>query len=98
MAEKTVSATYRELVGLMAAYLSHASIEATLSTVLEKKRLSPAELGPADLPEVVAEAMVGLRLFCDPERLPDLMVDLAELCERRGAAGEGATGSPAGAC
>ncbi len=25
-----------------------------------------AELGPEDLPEVVAEAMVGLRLFCDP--------------------------------
>ncbi len=86
----TASATYRELMALMSAYLSPASVEATLRTVLEKERLSAAELGLDDLPEVVAEAMVGLRLFCDPERLPDLMLDLAELCEESGAAGDDA--------
>jgi hypothetical protein len=34
--------------------------------------------------------MVGLRLFCPPERLPDLMIELAELCDREtlGANGE----------
>ena len=82
----TAGATCRELVALMSAYLSPASVEATLRTVLDKQRLSAADLGPDELPEVVAEAMVGLRLFCDPDRLPDLMVDLAELCEESGAA------------
>ena len=91
----TSSAAYRELVALLATYLSDVSIEATLGTVLAKMDLSAAELGPEDLPRVVAEAMVGLRLFCNPERLPELMVDLAELCERRAAAGEGVVDSPA---
>ena len=75
------SDSYRGLAALMARYLSDASVHATLGTVLERRGLSPAGLGPEDLPQVVAQAMVGLRMFCDPEKLPELMVDLADYCD-----------------
>ena len=39
------------------------------------------ELSSGNLPEVVSQAMVGLRIFCDRERLPDLMMDLVDYCD-----------------
>jgi hypothetical protein len=38
-----------------------------------------AHLGPGDLEELVANTMVGLRLFVDPADLPELMVELTAL-------------------
>lgn len=72
---------YDGLVAVLRGYLSQASVSAALGTALRKRGLTPQTLGPEKLPEVVAEAMVGLRMFCDPARVGDLMIDLAEYCE-----------------
>ena len=77
----TDRAVYDDLFALMTRYLSHASVEATLGTVLAKRKLSAAALTSDVLPEVVAEAMVGLRTFCRPDRLPQLMLELADFCD-----------------
>ena len=74
---------YSDLFALMTRYLSIASVEATLGTVLEKRKLTAAELTPDDLAEVVADAMVGLRAFCRPEQLPELMLELADFCDEQ---------------
>ena len=73
--------TYVGLVAVLRGYLSQASVTAALGSALKKYGLSPQTLGREELPEVVAEAMVGLRMFCDPALVGDLMVDLAEYCE-----------------
>lgn len=75
---------YEGLLGVMRKYLSDASVKAAIGTALERRGLSEAELEAARLPEVVAEAMVGLRVFCPEEEFGDLMMDLAEYCESRG--------------
>lgn len=73
---------YDGLVEVARRYLSEPSVRAAIDKTLERRRLEPNDLATDTLPEVVAEAMVGLRMFCDPEKLGDLMVDLAEYCER----------------
>jgi hypothetical protein len=72
---------YFGLVSVLRGYLSAASVRASLDTALKKFGLSARTLGRGELPEVVGEAMIGLRMFCDPARIGDLMVDLAEYCE-----------------
>ena len=75
------SSAYRGLVALMSGYLSVPSVEAMLGVSLEKRGLSADHLQIDDVAEVVAEAMVGLRAFCVPERLPELMLALADYCD-----------------
>ena len=79
----TTNEIYSGLVALMSRYLSDSSVEATLGTVLAKKGLTASELNPELLPEVVGDAMLGLRTFCDPERLPQLMLELADFCDEQ---------------
>ncbi len=76
-----MSQIHEGLVEVLHRYLSPASVSAALGAALEERGLSPQTLSREQLPFVVAEAMVGLRMFCDPERLGDLMMDLAEYCE-----------------
>ena len=71
---------YEDLVSLLTRHLSEPTVRATIRLALERKGLTDAELGPTELPEVVASAMRGLKMFCDPSALPDLMVDLADFC------------------
>ncbi len=79
---------YRGLLAVLHRYLSPASVSAALGVALERRGLSPATVGPEELPQVVAEAMVGLRMFCAPERIGYLMLDLADYCEDIGGAAE----------
>ena len=78
----SASVLYHDLVAVMSRHLSLASIEATLGTVLAKKGLSASDLDPETLPGVVGEAMLGLRTFCSPDRLPELMLELADFIDR----------------
>ena len=69
-------------------FISHkAEDEATaiaVKTALECSGASEHGLTADNLPEVVAEAMVGLRLFCEPDKFGELMMDLTEYCEQLG--------------
>jgi len=77
------SAAYAEMLGILRQYVSGILAESTLTQSLAAHGRSPATFGPADADAVVEHAMVGLRLFCDPGRLPDLMIALAEYCVAR---------------
>jgi hypothetical protein len=62
-------------------YLSPILLDSVLTRALEVRKLTPASLNEQELAEVVADIMVGLRLFVPEERLSQLMLDLADLLE-----------------
>lgn len=76
------AALYDDLVAVMTQYMSRTSVKSTLRVVLLRIGTSAEELQAKDAERVVSESMVGLRLFCDPNRLPQLMLDLADYCDR----------------
>lgn len=60
-------------------YLSPILVDSVLDRALRARNLSPRSLNDAELEELVSDIMVGLRLFVDEERLPKLMLALAEI-------------------
>jgi len=62
-------------------YLSPILLDSVLTRALDVRKLSPASLNELELVEIASDIMVGLRLFVPEERLPQLMLDLAELLE-----------------
>lgn len=82
MAQSKHRTTYEELEGILERYVSRITMSSVLSSVLAQRSLSQHEVDGENIIELVEEVMVGLRLFCDPARLPDLMIELAELCDR----------------
>jgi hypothetical protein len=71
--------TYDRVHEVLTGYLSPLLVESTLARALDQRRLSANSLGPEDLQNLIADCMVGLRLFVEPQRLPELMVKLTEL-------------------
>jgi hypothetical protein len=53
-----------------------------LNTALAQREPNQREIDVNNVMEIVGEVMVGLRLFCDNEKLPDLMLELADFCDR----------------
>jgi hypothetical protein len=82
--------TYDRLIEILGRYVSQITVTSMVAAVLAERTMLAQELGADTLIDFVEEVMVGLRLFCPPERLPDLMIELAELCDREtlGANGE----------
>ncbi|HEY3820634.1 MAG TPA: hypothetical protein VGL81_25885 [Polyangiaceae bacterium] len=70
------------LISLLERYIAPLTVGSVLKQSLERLHLRPEQVSAAQMERVVEEAMVGLRLFCDAAKLPDLMVELAELCGR----------------
>ena len=70
------------LVPVLERYIAPMTVGSVLKQSLERLHLQPGQVAGANLERLVEEAMVGLRLFCDAARLPELMVELAELCGR----------------
>jgi hypothetical protein len=61
----------------MSRYISPILVDSVLRRALELAGKNASS--PGTMEQVVEESMVGLRLFVDPERLPDLMVELADI-------------------
>lgn len=79
----TTSFSLRDrLVTILGRYVSPITVCSTLTTALAQRPPSEREIDVNNLVDVVGEVMIGLRLFCEEEKLPDLMVDLAEFCDR----------------
>lgn len=62
-------------------YLSPILVDSVLTRALQARRLSAASLDEAQLAELASDIMVGLRLFVPEERLPTLMLALADVLE-----------------
>lgn len=62
-------------------YLSPILVDSVLTRALDARRLTPAALSDTQLAELASDIMVGLRLFVPEERLPALMLALADVLE-----------------
>src|SRR4051812_28092873 len=62
-------------------YLSPILVDSVLTRALDARKLSAASLDEAQLAELASDIMVGLRLFVPEERLPTLMLALADVLE-----------------
>jgi hypothetical protein len=67
----------------MARYISPILVNSVLGKAMESRGIQAAYgLPDGAIEAVVEESMLGLRLFVDPHRLPDLMLELAEILQR----------------
>ncbi|MCC6646312.1 MAG: hypothetical protein IT374_12170 [Polyangiaceae bacterium] len=69
------------LLAVLERYVARLSAAAVVKASMARLGYVDAELSPDQLERLVAETMIGLRLFCAPTRLPDLMLELADLCD-----------------
>jgi hypothetical protein len=74
-------APYVRLRSLLLRYLSAILVDTVLDQALFKRGLSKHRLTMHELTELGPDIMLGLRLFVAERKLPDLMVELAELLE-----------------
>ena len=65
----------------MERYISSIIVHGMLERTLMNRGLTWASAVDADVPTLVEDSMVGLRLFVDAPRLPHLMLELAEILE-----------------
>lgn len=75
------SAGYLRIYAILLRYLSPILIESVLQKSIQARHLSPETLDAAALAEITGDIMVGLRLFVPPERLPQLMLELADVLD-----------------
>jgi hypothetical protein len=62
-------------------YLSPILVDSVLTRALASRKLSAESLNETQLAELASDIMVGLRLFVPEERLPTLMLALADVLE-----------------
>jgi hypothetical protein len=72
---------YQQVRAVLLAYLSPILLDSVLERGLVARRLSAESLTGAELSELTSDIMVGLRLFVPEDRLPQLMLELAEVLE-----------------
>ena len=72
---------YARIWAILSKYLSPILVESVLQKSIQARHLDPATLNATDLAEVTGDIMVGLRLFVPSERLPLLMLELAEVLD-----------------
>jgi hypothetical protein len=65
---------------LLCRYISKILVRSVLTASLSRIGVLEADVRPRELERLVEEAMLGLRLWVPADRLPDLMLELAELC------------------
>lgn len=69
---------------VLLAYLSPMMVDSVLDRALLTRRVTVATLDEVALAELASDIMVGLRLFVKEERLPQLMLELADALELKG--------------
>jgi hypothetical protein len=63
-------------------YVSPITVCSVLTTALAQRDPAQRDIDVNNLMDIVSEVMIGLRLFCEEDKLPDLMFELAEFCDR----------------
>jgi hypothetical protein len=76
-------APYIELRTILLRYLSPILVDTVLDKAMFSRGLSAATLTVSKRNELAPDIMLGLRLFVEAKRLPDLMLELAEIIEMR---------------
>lgn len=76
-----LSKRYAMVRDVLLKYLSPMMVDSVLARALRSRQVTPEAMTQAELEELACDIMVGLRLFVPEERLPQLMLDLAEVLE-----------------
>jgi hypothetical protein len=76
-------APYIELRTMLLRYLSPILVDTVLDKAMFSRGLSAATLTVSKRNELAPDIMLGLRLFVDAKRLPELMLELAEIIGMR---------------
>ena len=74
-------ARYARVRQILLGYLSPILVDSVLEKAMHARHMTPATLGEATLADVTSDIMVGLRLFVHADRLPQLMLELAEVLD-----------------
>jgi hypothetical protein len=73
---------FQGLVAILDRYMSPISTRAILDTVLRNEGLDPDTLQAKDMETIFQNGVFGgIRMFCDPKKLPEVMLELAEFAE-----------------
>jgi hypothetical protein len=76
-------ASYIELRTILLRYLSPILVDTVLDKAMFSRGLSAATLTVSKRNELAPDIMLGLRLFVEAKRLPDLMLELVEIIDVR---------------
>lgn len=68
------------LTRALAHHVSPIMVRSMIAKALFALKLREDQVTSQNLDRVAEEVMVGLRLFCEPSKLPDVMFEIAELC------------------
>jgi hypothetical protein len=66
---------------ILLGYLSPILVDSVLDRAMRSRNLTPSTLSPHALAEITSDIMIGLRLFVASERLPKLMLELADILD-----------------
>jgi hypothetical protein len=72
---------YARVREILLRYLSSILVDSVLDKAMQSRKITPATLSANALAEITSDIMVGLRLFVAAERLPQLMLELAEVLD-----------------
>jgi hypothetical protein len=75
------SEAYGKIRGVLLRYGSTITVDSMLKVAMSHLDLSSDRLDEGDLERLISELSAGIRLFCDPARVPDMMLELADLLE-----------------
>jgi hypothetical protein len=73
---------YDRLTQILERYIPRSTMTSMLKAVLDERGIVARSMSAEDMIMVVEEVMIGLRLFRIPARIPELMLELAELCDQ----------------
>jgi hypothetical protein len=73
------SLRYESMREVLLGYLSPILVDSVLERALAARQVQPSMLTEAQLSELASDIMVGLRLFVEEQRLPELMLALADV-------------------
>jgi TusA-related sulfurtransferase len=70
---------YQRLRAVLTKYVSPVLVDSVLERALSQRKLTPPSVEGADFAELIADIMLGLRLFVAERKLPELMLELTEM-------------------
>jgi hypothetical protein len=76
---------WQHVMHILIRYISPTLARAMMKKSVARCTLQPGEAREHRVQRVVEDVRVGIGLFCEAGRVPDLMLELAEYCDHPGA-------------
>jgi len=76
-----LSPTYNRLRAVLVRYMSESIADSTLAVACRKVGVTPETLGPQHLETLIDQVSHGIRLFCPPDKVQEMMLEIAAVFE-----------------